>query len=87
MLPAPANLKFPQEIYSFDPEIGHWLESGQHAYTHDKEVVTNSHGLRDIEYTNEPSVGMVSRIIAGDSRLSAMVWKARIHGQNNLKKR
>ncbi len=68
LLPAPIVWKYPQESYLFDPEIGHWLEGNQRAFTHDKVVITNSQGLRDIEYQKRAPVG-VRRILAlGDSQ-------------------
>lgn len=68
VLPPPVIWKFPQENYLFDPEVGHWLEQNQRAFTHDKEVTTNSQGLRDGEYARNIPDG-VHRILAlGDSQ-------------------
>lgn len=67
-LPAPNVFRFPQETYEFDPEIGHRLTPKQRTFTHDKEVTTNSAGIRDLEYSDNPPPN-VRRIVAlGDSQ-------------------
>jgi len=68
ILPKPVVWKFPQENYIYDPEIGHWLKPDQHAFTHDKLVITNSIGIRESEHTLWPTPG-TNRILAlGDSQ-------------------
>jgi len=68
MLPAPIVWKYPQESYIFDPEIGHWMEGNQRAFTHDKVVITNSQGLRDIEYPGKAPAGTRRILALGDSQ-------------------
>lgn len=68
LLPAPITWRFPQEEYRFDAEIGHWLESNQTSFTHDKEVTTNSQGLRDSEYDKLPPPGIRRILALGDSQ-------------------
>lgn len=68
ILPSPILWKYPQEHYIYDPEIGHWMEPDQQAFTHDKTVHINSAGIRDKEYT-EQAQNDVYRILAlGDSQ-------------------
>ena len=68
ILPAPIIWKYPQEQYQYDADIGHWLESNQRTYTHDKSVRTNSTGIRDSEYDTS-SIPDTYRILAlGDSQ-------------------
>lgn len=68
VLPAPIIWAFPQESYLFDPEIGHWLEGDQRAYTHDKMVTTNSKGLRDVEFAAHAPDGVIRILALGDSQ-------------------
>ena len=68
VLPAPIVWKYPQESYLFDPDIGHWLEGNQRAFTHDKVAITNSQGLRDIEYKRKAPPGVYRILALGDSQ-------------------
>lgn len=68
VLPAPIHFRYPQESYDFDPEVAHVLRPGQHAFTHDQEVVTNSHGLRDRELPERPEPGVLRVLALGDSQ-------------------
>ena len=64
----PARFVYPQEQYRHDDQIGHWLEPGQLAHTHDKVVRTNSFGLRAEEYSTAAPVGAKRIIAIGDSQ-------------------
>jgi lysophospholipase L1-like esterase len=68
VLPPPIVWIYPQEEYIYDPEVNYVLKPSQQAYTHDKTVSINSHGIRDVEYSPNPP-GDVTRIVAlGDSQ-------------------
>jgi len=68
VLPAPIIWKYPQEQYQYDADIGHWLKPDQRAYTHDKEVSTNSVGIRDSEYASDKSPEVYRILALGDSQ-------------------
>ena len=68
VLPAPVVWTYPQESYQYDSQIGHWLESNQSAYTHDKIVNTNSDGLRDHEYEKHAPINTIRILALGDSQ-------------------
>ena len=67
-LPTPIQWKYPQEHYIYDNEIGHWLQPNQDSYTHDKQVKTNSKGIRDHEYPDHRGPNVVRVIAIGDSQ-------------------
>jgi hypothetical protein len=62
------HYRYPQERYVADPEIGHWLEAGQRAFTHAEVVEVNSSGLRDREYPREVPSGSRRILALGDSQ-------------------
>lgn len=64
----PIIWKYPQESYLFDPELGHRLEPGQVAFTHDKPVHVNSQGIRDRDYPLARSPGAPRVLALGDSQ-------------------
>lgn len=64
----PVHFRFPQEYYEPDPEIGHRLLPGQRAYTHDKLVETNEHGLRDRDYPFQRPPEARRLLALGDSQ-------------------
>jgi len=66
--PAPIHFFYPQELYDFDPEIGHVLRPLQTAFTHDRPVQTNSLGLRDREISAYPTPGTLRVLALGDSQ-------------------
>ena len=68
VLPTPIIWKYPQEQYQYDADIGHWLESNQQAYTHDKFVRINSVGIRDTEYDTVSSPDSYRILALGDSQ-------------------
>jgi len=68
ILPSPITWKHPQEHYVRDPEIGHWMEPDQQAFTHDKVVHINSVGIRDKEYTEQAQKGVYRILALGDSQ-------------------
>lgn len=68
ILPSPVIWKYPQEYYIYDPEIGHWLEPNQQAFTHDKTVHINSAGIRDKEYSGHAKNGIYRILALGDSQ-------------------
>ena len=68
VLPSPIVWKYPQEQYQFDGEIGHWLESNQQAYTHDKLVITNASGIRGADINLEKSSDVYRILALGDSQ-------------------
>jgi lysophospholipase L1-like esterase len=64
----PVRFLYPQERYDLDPEIGHALRPGQTAFTHDRQVRTNSLGLRHGEIAPEPARGTLRVLALGDSQ-------------------
>ncbi len=66
--PAPVRFLYPQEIYDFDPELGHALRPQQTAYTHDRVVRINSLGFRGTEITPQPAPGTLRVLALGDSQ-------------------
>jgi hypothetical protein len=68
LLPAPNKWKYPQESYTYDAEVGHWLTPGQKAFTHDKAVRINSAGLRGPEYSTAAPAGVYRILALGDSQ-------------------
>ena len=91
ILPSPIIWLYPQEKYQNDTQIGHWLESGQQAYTHDKAVSTNSIGIRDKEFKNEIPHNTYRVLALGDSQTfgngleSADTWPKQLQLQLNQK--
>jgi lysophospholipase L1-like esterase len=67
VVPPPIIWRDPQQIYYFDPNVGHRMVPGQHSYTHSFPVVTNSYGLRDREFPAIPNPGVVRILCLGDS--------------------
>jgi lysophospholipase L1-like esterase len=68
LYPAPIRFFYPQEIYDFDPEIGHVLRPRQLSFTFDRPVQTNSLGLRDREIAPYPTPGTLRVLALGDSQ-------------------
>ena len=66
--PAPVRFVYPQEMYDFDPELGHVLRPQQTAYTHDRLVRINSQGLRATEIAPRPAPGTLRVLALGDSQ-------------------
>lgn len=64
----PVHWRYPQEAYRCDPEVGFWLQPGQHAFTHDKRVQINSVGIRDAEFATRQSAGTQRVLAVGDSQ-------------------
>lgn len=60
--------KDPQESYQYDKTIGHWLVPNQKSFTHDKNVITNSEGLRDREYGSNAPAHTIRILSLGDSQ-------------------
>jgi len=67
LVPAPIVWREPQESYQYDPTVGHKLVPGQRSFTHSFPVVTNSYGMRDREFSAEPSPDIVRILCLGDS--------------------
>ena len=90
ILPKPIVWKFPQENYIYDPVIGHWLKPDQHAFTHDKLVITNSIGIRDTEHSLQPIPGIKRVLAIGDSQTFGNglelsdTWPKQLETQLNL---
>jgi lysophospholipase L1-like esterase len=66
-LPPPIVWRYPQESYVRDPRLLHRLKPGQHAFTHSVPAFTNSHGLRNEEFSVTPAAGTVRVLCLGDS--------------------
>jgi len=66
--PAPIRFVYPQEMYDFDPELGHVPRPEQTAYTHDRVVRINSQGLRATEIAPRPAPGTLRVLALGDSQ-------------------
>ena len=67
-LPPVVEWTYPQESYQFDQQIGHWLKPNQQSFTQSKEVITNSEGLRDHEYSSYSQDGTIRILALGDSQ-------------------
>ena len=67
LVPDPIIWRDPQESYVHDPELIHRMKPNQTAYTHSFPVKTNSFGLRDREFSLQPSADTVRVLCLGDS--------------------
>jgi len=89
VLPPPIHFRYPQESYDFDPQVGHVLRPDQRAFTHDQEVVTNSHGFRDRDFAEQPEPGALRVLAFGDSQTFgnglalADTWPKQLEGELN----
>lgn len=64
----PVRFLHPQESYVWDPEIGHRLEPGIRAYTHDEPVEINEKGLRAANVSGPVPAGTRRVLALGDSQ-------------------
>lgn len=67
VVPDPIIWRNPQESYIHDPELIHRLKPNQQAFTHSFTVTTNSHGLRNGEFSLEPKANTFRILCLGDS--------------------
>ena len=64
----PVHFQYPQPRYVYDVEMCHWLKPNQRSLTHEKPVVVNSIGIREVEYSREPAPGTHRILAEGDSQ-------------------
>jgi len=67
VVPDPIIWRDPQESYVHDPALIHRMKPNQRSYTHSFPVQTNSFGLRDREFSLQPSADTIRVICLGDS--------------------
>ncbi len=64
---AAPGFKYPQTLHEKHPVLGWVMKPNQHAYTYNIPVTTNSHGLRDDEFTEAKPDKTVRILVLGDS--------------------